>query len=324
MQYANIFTVYLSRLIELFLFETIVKVGGRKKREFHFYQLGILFLIMAGCVYLEVVIYQEIFARKPFFVTITSVVILALVILIIWSYDMLTQQYQKAKKSDMLDMKNQVYKNELTILREQEEAVRRMRHDTKNHCLALRELARQVRLAFNVLFPNLQLHCKVSRIYRDARRLYGRGPYKDHLWFCVERPAEDWTTRPTFWFELGPDYWGYGMGCWMARPMDMAKLRSRIIRDPKPMEKLTKALRGQTEFTLGGDTYKRPKAGAPSELLAPWFQMKTISITHEEKLTEELFSRDVVDRIKTGYTFLLPYYDYFLTLPSDPEPETQK
>ena len=150
--------------------------------------------------------------------------------------------------------------------------------------------------------PDDPMVCRVSRIY----------------------PAEDWTTRPTFWFELGPDYWGYGMGCWMARPMDMAKLRSRIVRDPKPMEKLTKALRGQTEFTLGGDTYKRPKAGAPSELLAPWFQMKTISITHEEKLTEELFSRDVVDRIKTGYTFLLPYYDYFLTLPSDPEPETLK
>lgn len=173
-------------------------------------------------------------------------------------------------------------------------------------------------------YPDMGLQLHVARIYRDARRLFGRGPYKDHLWFCVERPTEDWTTRPTFWFELGPDYWGYGMGCWMARPMDMAKLRSRIVRDPKPMEKLTKALRGQTEFTLGGDTYKRPKAGAPSELLAPWFQMKTISITHEEKLTEELFSRDVVDRIKTGYTFLLPYYDYFLTLPSDPEPETLK
>ena len=130
--------------------------------------------------------------------------------------------------------------------------------------------------------PDDPMVCRVSRIYRDARRLHGRGPYKDHLWFCVERPAEDWTTRPTFWFELGPDYWGYGMGCWMARPMDMAKLRSRIVRDPKPMEKLTKALRSQTEFTLGGDTYKRPKAGAPSELLAPWFQMKTIIITLEE------------------------------------------
>ena len=172
--------------------------------------------------------------------------------------------------------------------------------------------------------PDWGLICKVSRIYRDARRLFGRGPYKDHLWLSVEQPHEPGISVPCFWFELGPDYWGYGMGCWMARPMDMAKLRSRIVRDPKPMEKLTKALRSQTEFTLGGDTYKRPKAGAPSELLAPWFQMKTISITHEEKLTEELFSRDVVDRIKTGYTFLLPYYDYFLTLPSDPEPETLK
>ena len=188
----------------------------------------------------------------------------------------------------------------------------------------MRELGSEIFDAIAAAYPKQSLKLHVCRIYRDARRLFGRGPYKDHLWFGVERPAEYWTTRPTFWFELGPDYWGYGMGCWMARPMDMAKLRSRIVRDPKPMEKLTKALRGQTEFTLGGDTYKRPKAGAPSELLAPWFQMKTISITHEEKLTEDLFSRDVVDRIKTGYTFLLPYYDYFLTLPSDPEPETLK
>ena len=187
-----------------------------------------------------------------------------------------------------------------------------------------RELGEQVYDAVHALLPDEPLMLKVSRIYRDARRLFGRGPYKDHLWWCIRTGDKDWTGRPTFWFELGPDYWGYGMGCWMARPMDMAKLRSRIVRDPKPMEKLTKALRGQTEFTLGGDTYKRPKAGAPSELLAPWFQMKNISIAHEEKLTEELFSRDVVDRIKTGYTFLLPYYDYFLTLPSDPEPETLK
>ena len=114
------------------------------------------------------------------------------------------------------------------------------------------------------------------------------------------------------------------MGCWMAKPMDMAKLRARIIKDPKPMEKLTKALNAQTEFALEGDTYKRPKAGAPSELLAPWFQMKSITITHEDKLTDELFCRDVVDRIKKGYEFLLPYYDYFLTVPSDPEPETLK
>ena len=170
--------------------------------------------------------------------------------------------------------------------------------------------------------PEEPLVCRVTRIYRDARRLHGRGPYKDHLWFCIERPAEDWVTRPTFWFELGPDYWGYGLGCWMARPIDMARLRARIVRDPKPMAALTEALNGQSEFQLSGDTYKRPKGGTPSELLAPWFRMKNIALTHEGQLEESLFSRDVVERLKRGYTFLLPYYDYFLTLPSDPEPQT--
>ncbi len=39
--------------------------------------------------------------------------------------------------------------------------------------------------------------------------------------------------------------------------------------------------------------------------------MKTISITHEERLTEELFSRDVVDRIKTAMNFCCPITTIF-------------
>ncbi|MBR2484137.1 MAG: DUF2461 family protein, partial [Oscillospiraceae bacterium] len=34
-------------------------------------------------------------------------------------------------------------------------------------------------------FPDQEMLCKVSRIYRDARRLHGRGPYKDHMWFAL-------------------------------------------------------------------------------------------------------------------------------------------
>ena len=48
--------------------------------------------------------------------------------------------------------------------------------------------------------------------------------------------------------------------------------------------------------------------------------MKSFSICHEEKLTEELFSRDIVERLKKGFAFLLPYYDYFVTLEGDPDP----
>ena len=55
-------------------------------------------------------------------------------------------------------------------------------------------------------------------------------------------------------------------------------------------------------------------------MLEPWYKAKGFSLCHVDKLTEELFSREVVDRVKKGYEFLLPYYDYFATLDGDPDP----
>lgn len=170
--------------------------------------------------------------------------------------------------------------------------------------------------------PQDPLVCRVSRIYRDARRLHGRGPYKDHLWFCVEPPAEDHAARPAFWFELGPEYWSYGLGCWMARPADMARLRQRIRREPEPMAALTDKLRRQREFSLSTETYRRPKAGCPQPELLAWFSAKNLALCHEEALIPALYSRALLERLKKGYRFLLPFYDYFLTLPGEPLPET--
>lgn len=168
--------------------------------------------------------------------------------------------------------------------------------------------------------PDAGLIRKVTRIYRDARRLHGRGPYKESLWFTVEQPAEQWTSRPAFWFELMPEGWSYGMGYWMPKPVTMAKLRARIDRDPRTMERLTRALGRQREFTLDAENYRRPKSAAPSKLLEPWYQVKSFTISHQEKLTDELFSREIVGRLRSGYAFLLPYYDYFVTLDGDPDP----
>ena len=55
-------------------------------------------------------------------------------------------------------------------------------------------------------------------------------------------------------------------------------------------------------------------------LLEPWYQAKSFSVLHQDKLTDELFCRDIVDRLKAGYEFLLPWYDYFVTLDGDPDP----
>ena len=171
--------------------------------------------------------------------------------------------------------------------------------------------------------PEIPLVRKLTRIYRDARRLYGRGPYKDHLWFTVETPSdasEVWTGKPAFWFELAPDEWSYGLGYWMPKPVTMAKLRAKIDRDPKTMEHLTRRLNRSSEFSLDLETYRRPRSRAPSELLAPWYSAKSFAVTHSEPLGEELFSRAIVAHLQDGYSFLLPLYDWLQSLDSEPVP----
>lgn len=122
--------------------------------------------------------------------------------------------------------------------------------------------------------PDLGLIRKVTRIYRDVRRLHGRGPYKESLWFSIEQPSEEWTAHPTFWFELMPEGWTCGMGYYMPKPLTMAKLRARIDRDPAAMEKLMRKLNRQKELVLETEDYKRPRAPAPSKLLEPWYRAR--------------------------------------------------
>ena len=160
---------------------------------------------------------------------------------------------------------------------------------------------------------------KVSRIYKDARRVRDGEPYRCNMWFSIEKPSEEWTATPVFWFELSPDCWRYGLGYYQARPITMAKFRARIDRDPKKFERLIATLEKQDEFILEGDEYKRKKE-APTPKTSAWYNRKSFVLMHEQPNDEELFSPELVDRLVHGYKFLMPFYDYFITLDSDPDP----
>jgi len=161
---------------------------------------------------------------------------------------------------------------------------------------------------------------KVSRIYRDARRVKGGEPYRANMWFTIEKPSEEWTSTPVFWFELAPENWSYGLGYYQAGAKTMAKLRARINKNPKAFEKLVAPISKQSEFILEGPEYSRKKE-APTPATAEWYNRKTFALIHEEPINEELFSREIVTRLIKGYTFLMPFYDYFITLDSDPDPD---
>ena len=183
----------------------------------------------------------------------------------------------------------------------------------------MRELGGQVHSALLERFPESQLNLKISRIYRDARRLFGRGPYKDHLWISLYRWGNETGGHPVFWFELAPDGWSYGMGFWDAAPTTMEKHRARIDREPKPLLKLHDQLAKQKEFVLQGPAYKRQKPCAEPKL-SEWYNKKSLSIGHEEPLTEFLYGPGLAGRLVEGFSFLMPYYDYFSTLWADPDP----
>ena len=183
----------------------------------------------------------------------------------------------------------------------------------------LRALSQQLVDAMNAAYPKEGFAQHVSRVYRDARRLYGRGPYKDHLWLVVAKPNEDHPARPAFYFELAPECYSYGFGFWDMGPDTAARLRARIDRDPKPLETLARKL-NRSKFKLYGEEYKRPKGDA-GRLLNPWYNRRNIGVSFDDNCEGVFFAPELFDDVLEGFRFLMPFYRYFETLPGDPAPE---
>ena len=182
----------------------------------------------------------------------------------------------------------------------------------------MKALAADVTAALEQAYPDRKWYLHVARIYHDARRLHGRGPYKEHLWFTIERPHERFESVPALYFELAPNYYSYGCGYWDAGAATMAKLRARIDNDPKPLERLARRL-NKSKFVLSGEEFKRPKGDA-GKLLNPWYNRKNIAIGYDDNPEGVLFTPQLKDNVLDGFRFLMPYYQYLDTLAGDMEP----
>ena len=180
--------------------------------------------------------------------------------------------------------------------------------------LPTRELGEEVYDYMAGKYPELWLNLHVSRIYRDARRLFGRGPYKDHLWLSLRHENDAWPCRPEFFFEISPERYSYGMGFWSATPQVMEKFRRQLAENPAPFEALARQFARQEEIPLRGETYKRPKAPAPSAVLEPWFNRKNMALWREVPYDDAVFSREILGTLEKTFDFLVPYYRYFAAL----------
>ena len=174
----------------------------------------------------------------------------------------------------------------------------------------MKELAAETYALLLRRFPLLEAEVHVSRIWRDARRLYGRGPLKENLWFSIENP--DVPGGPSFYFEIEPAVFSYGMGFWCPRAEQMELFRNSIDANPAAFKRLASQVAESKDLKLGGPFYKRPK-GEKGEIVNAWYNRKSIYVFHEEDFGGVLLSPEFPQILCEAYTKLMPMYEYLLT-----------
>lgn len=157
--------------------------------------------------------------------------------------------------------------------------------------------------------PERDLNCHVSRIYRDARRLFGRGPYKDHLWFTVFDGEKD-LGGPAFFFELGAATYSYGLGYWDASPTAMEAFRRAVDANPARFERMAKALARDRELRIAGPEYKHPK-GERGAIINPYYNRRYLMLSVERDFGGDALSPRLPQLLTGTYEELFPMYDFF-------------
>ena len=159
-------------------------------------------------------------------------------------------------------------------------------------------------------YPALDCRVHVSRIYRDARRLFGRGPYKDHLWFSI-KASQVLLEGPMFWFEVGAADYSYGMGFYSATPSQMEAFRRSLDANSARFERLVRKIERGGGFRLTGEEYKRPK-GHADDPLGRWYNRKRIGLECSRDHDAALYSPELPGILADAYAKLMPMYEYFL------------
>ena len=173
-----------------------------------------------------------------------------------------------------------------------------------------KDLARETAALLQERFPSADWRLHVSRIYRDARRLFGRGPYKDHLWFTLS-DGDPHSNGPAFWFEIGPAVYSYGMGFWDPPPAEMEAFRRSIDANPARFQRLAEDVDRRRGLSLGGAEYKRPK-GDRGPVINPWYNRRYFYVESEQDFGGDALQADLPKKLVSTYEKLMPMYEYLM------------
>lgn len=170
-------------------------------------------------------------------------------------------------------------------------------------------------LELDPAFEVLPLRKCISRINRDIRFSKDKSPYRANMWLSFKRPTQDWKLDPTFFFELMPTGYRYGMGFSHMNKFVIRTLRETIDNHPEVVRIISNILDSKG-FKVMGEEYKRP-IGNYAQLspeLQQWYQRKELYVMCSRQIEPIIYSREILMKLMEDFMVLKPVYYFFWDL----------
>lgn len=186
--------------------------------------------------------------------------------------------------------------------------------------IPLRKLVMDLSTTMQEIDPELELrpvvNKTISRIYRDTRFSKDKSVFRTNMWINFKRPSPGWHDMPSWWIEIKPEGYTYGMGFYQASATTMQAFRDRIESDQAGFRQVIDFFPGRPRFRLEGDMYKRRFNYFLPEDIQKWYQRKNMYLICKRPNDEELYSEEFVPILIRRFRELAPLYQYWLEVSS--------
>ena len=160
---------------------------------------------------------------------------------------------------------------------------------------------------------NLDPAKMVSRVRRDTRFTKDKHLYRDNLWVMFMRPKHEWRFHPAMWFEVAQDSFSYGVGQYETPPALMELYRKALVeREDEFISAVKSAEKIGASFFA--DYYKKPKPGAPSAAVEPYYNVKYMYLIKHRRDFKTLESDKIIKQLKNDFKAYEPMYKFLLSI----------
>ncbi len=179
----------------------------------------------------------------------------------------------------------------------------------------LKELVQEMGPMMLSIDPQFDIESRrtISRINRDLRFTRDKSPYRANMWITFKRLAPRGTPIPSYYFEIFPEYYSYGMGFYNVPRELMDKVRG-LIDDRKPkFMKIHELYKSQDIFTMEGRKYKRVMNKELPEDLTDWYQRKELFFVCDRN-DDLIFKPELIDVMFQDFKLIEPIYHFLREL----------